>query len=226
MAERSGSFGFLVLVLSSALLTVSVSGQQGPTIRSNSESAIVWGEDREWAHSSTVIDPLTGNSLHKITTANEEVSASLSVSGTEAAWQAYSIFAVATIIVTNLGDSPLEVSGTTQTLEVPPKKYFDKRQIGCPYLAYPNPDQKKQTAPLPAEVKASIAPHASQQFSVLMHVHMQGDGTPDNVPDATNVIGAPVHARYSIRVNGVNFVFPAQIPTEYKGDFVCRPVKN
>src|SRR5258706_8224446 len=100
-----------------------------------SESAIVWGTDRPWAHSSTPQDPLTGRMMRRINTDDAEVSTYVSFSQSAAGWEAYSIFAVATITVTNVGDNPLEVSGTTQTLETPAKKYFEKRQIACPYFA-------------------------------------------------------------------------------------------
>ncbi len=207
------------------LLLPQADPQQNPPIRVVSESAIVWGTDRPWAHSSTTQDPLTGRVLLRINTDDAEVSTYVSYSETNAALLAYSVFAVATITVTNTGNNPIEISGTTQTLDTPPKKYFQKQQIACPYFGDWNSPRKKKTEPVPSEVKASIAPHASQQFSVLMYIHISGGGTPDNVPDASNQISDPVRARYSIRVNGVNFVFPTAIPTLYLGGYHCRPVQ-
>jgi len=206
------------------LLLLQADPKQSPPIRAVSESAIVWGTDRPWAHSSTTQDPLTGRLLRRIDTDDAEVSAYVSFSETTPALLAYSIFAVATITVTNTGNYPIEISGTTQTLDTPPKKYFQKQQIACPYFADWNSPRKKKTEPTPSEVKASIASHASQQFSVLMYIHMSGDGTPGNVPD-TNGSVDPVPARYSIRINGVNFVFPTAIPTLYVGSHACRPVQ-
>jgi len=188
-----------------------------------SESAVVWGTDRAWAHSSTPQDPLTGRMLRRINTDDAEVTAYVSFSQSRSAWEAYSIFVVATITVANVGDHPLEVSGSTQTLEAPAKKYFEKQQIMCPYFADWTSPRKKNTEPVPAEVKGSIPAHASQQFSIVMHIHADGMGVPDNVPTASRGIGDPVDARYSIRINGVNFVFPTAIPTEYVGDYKCRP---
>jgi tetratricopeptide (TPR) repeat protein len=187
--------------------------------------AVVWGEDSpSGAVSLRLQDPLTGFTINRINVEFAEVSSQVSYSDTRAGWEAYSVFAVATIKVTNTGDSPIQVEGTTQTLASPPEKFFLKSQIGCPYFAYWSAPRKKGTEPVSAEVKGTIAPHASQDFSVLMWIHISGSGVPDNAPDASNYIGAPVPARYSIRVNGVDFVFPAKIPTQYTGDYTCRPV--
>jgi hypothetical protein len=174
--------------------------------------------------SSTVKDPLSGHQVRLIHADFADVSSTLSYSETPAGWMAYSVFAVATITVTNTGNEPIEIGGTTQTLEAPAKKYFDKGQIGCSYIAYWSAPRQKKTQPLPSEAKGTIAPRESRQFSVIMHVHMSGTGVPDNAPDASNVIGAPVPVRYSIRVGSQDFVFPREIPTQYTGDYSCRPV--
>ena len=194
------------------VLVFSSTARQGP-IRVVAESAVLWGEERPWAHSTTVKDPLTGHALRRINTDSAEVSSSVAFSQTRAAWESYSIFAVATVIVTNTQSEPIEVSGSTQTLEFPPEKYFKKGQIACSYVANWDSPRKKNSEPFPAEVKASI----------LMFVHMSG--VPDNVPEASNIVGAPVHGRYSVKVNGVDFVFPVTIPTNYAGDYLCRPAE-
>jgi tetratricopeptide (TPR) repeat protein len=175
-------------------------------------SAVVWGEDPpSGAVSSRLQDSLTGHTIRKVDTDFAEVSSQVSYSETRAGWEAYSVFAVATIKVTNTSDSPIQVEGTTQTLASTPEKFFLKSQIGCPYFAYWDTPRKKGTEPLPAEAKGTIALHSSQEFSVLMWIHISGSDVPDNAPDASNYISAPVPARYSIRVNGVDFVFPAKI---------------
>ena len=188
-------------------------------------SVLVWGENSPGGMaSSTVKDPLSGHQVRLIHADFADVSSTLSYSETPAGWMAYSVFAVATITVTNTGNEPIEIGGTTQTLEAPAKKYFDKEQIGCSYIAYWSAPRQKKTQPMPAESKGTIAPRESRQFSVIMHVHMSGTGVPDNAPDASNVIGAPVPVRYSIRVGRQDFVFPGEIPTQYTGDYSCRPV--
>jgi TPR repeat protein len=191
----------------------------------NRPRVLVWGDKTSnGAVYSTVKDALSGHSMKKIHTDFADVSSTFSYSETPAGWMAYSVFAVATITVTNTSNGPIEIGGTTQTLEAPSKKYFDKEQIGCSYIAYWSAPRQKKTQPLPSEAKGTIAPHESRQFSVIMHVHMSGAGVPDNAPDASNVIGAPVPVRYSIRVGSQDFVFPEEIPTQYTGDYSCRPV--
>jgi len=200
-------------------------GRPGSAAKASTPSVLVWGEDAPGGMaSSTVKDPLSGHQVRLIHADFADVSSTLSYSETPAGWMAYSVFAVATITVTNTGNEPIEIGGTTQTLEAPAKKYFDKEQIGCSYIAYWSAPRQKKTQPLPSDAKGTIAPRESRQFSVIMHVHMSGTGVPDNAPDASNVIGAPVPVRYSIRVGSQDFVFPGEIPTQYTGDYSCRPV--
>jgi Trypsin-like peptidase domain len=224
-SARPGGTGSARVTVATAAETSRTSAPPGADV--GTPTSFVWGEETSSgaAVSSTAKDPLTGHTLRRIETNFAKVSTQVSYSETKAGWEAYSVFAVASIKVANTGDSPIQVSGTTQTLATPRDEYFRKSQVGCPYLAHWDAPRKKGTEPTPAGSTATIAARSSREFSVVMWIHISGSGVPDNAPDASDYVGAPVPARYSIRLNGVDFVFPAKIPTQYTGDNTCRPVQ-
>jgi hypothetical protein len=72
-----------IFVLAVFAFTLSVFGQDGvPTIKAEVMSAFVWGEDApSGAVSSTIRDPLTGNTIHMLSYAGIEVSSQIGFEG-------------------------------------------------------------------------------------------------------------------------------------------------
>jgi hypothetical protein len=194
--------------------------QASPAIRVESFSSFVWNGpvchkvdfqpicERNPAYdspavSSLVEDPLTGQKIHKLAYEGIEVGSSLSYS-IALGFSKIREFIVANITIANASDNIVEVSQFDASLPMPSQKDFSKGNLGsCPYF---RSDPKK---PIPIST-GSVPPHSSRQFSILMATEA-GQTNLQRWSAESNVYSV-VPVRYSLKVQGIDFVFPWLAP--------------
>jgi hypothetical protein len=115
---------------------VTVAQAESPSVRVEVVSALVWGEDfRSGAVSSSIVDPLNGNTIHKLSHAGVEVSSQMGFERIGAGRVGELLNFTSTIVNTTgtevvVHDAGASVDGlTTQAISVVPTlKGFNKRE--------------------------------------------------------------------------------------------------
>lgn len=211
-----------VLTLAAFSIIFAAVGQNsGPTVRVEVVSSFVWGEDAPFgAVSSTIKDPLTGYSLHRLSYGGIEVTSRVGFEGISADSTGTLISYTTTIANSTESDIPARFSGFT----------IDGRMVTPLNLVLPSKEDKKKTLKgklHPADLdkmhcftngflsreRAFSADNLSQIYSVRSQTAVAVSAVVRDPRDYSSVLCSAAGCyptgtiRYGINVDGHDYVF-------------------